>query len=392
MHIKCEILVTYADNKSKGFSHMESFKWGKQFETGLPDIDQQHQHLVSLINDFGDRVAENGSTKELLLRTFHELAAYAQEHFDTEEKLMRQSVVDSRHVDLHLRQHSDFLSEVSSMAESIDDGDGGKSQMLLEYLINWLVFHTLGTDQNMARQIAEIQAGIPPAEAYTKGEIEPSNASEPLVGALTALFKLLSNRNKALRDLNATLEAEVNRRTAELVRANEALERISVTDPLTELPNRRFGMKQLQLLLKEVSDSESLSCMMVDADGFKAINDAYGHQVGDMVLKRLATALKFSVRSDDIVCRLGGDEFVILCPDTDLNGVMFLGGQIIDNIARLKIPVGESVWNGSISIGVASTDQDVNDGNTLLKLADEALYRAKRSGGNTLKQYIQAQT
>ena len=371
---------------------MESFKWGKQFETGLPDIDQQHQHLVSLINDFGDRVAENGSTKELLLRTFHELAAYAQEHFDTEEKLMRQSVVDSRHVDLHLRQHSDFLSEVSSMAESIDDGDGGKSQMLLEYLINWLVFHTLGTDQNMARQIAEIQAGIPPAEAYTKGEIEPSNATEPLVGALTALFKLLSNRNKALRDLNATLEAEVNRRTAELVRANEALERISVTDPLTELPNRRFGMKQLQLLLKEVSDSESLSCMMVDADGFKAINDAYGHQVGDMVLKRLATALKFSVRSDDIVCRLGGDEFVILCPDTDLNGVMFLGGQIIDKIARLKIPVGESVWNGSISIGVASTDQDVNDGNTLLKLADEALYRAKRSGGNTLKRYIQAQT
>jgi hemerythrin len=256
----------------------------------------------------------------------------------------------------------------------------------LEYLINWLVIHTLGTDQNMARQIAEIKAGTPPEKAYAKGEQEPSSSSEPLVQALTALFNVISARNRALRDLNATLEAEVNRRTEELVRANEALERISVTDPLTELPNRRFAMKQLQLLLKEVTDSESLSCMMVDADGFKAINDAYGHHTGDMVLKRLAKALRFSVRSDDIVCRLGGDEFVILCPDTDLNGVQMLGVQIIDKIACLRVPVGKSVWNGSVSIGVASTDQVVNDGKMLLKLADEALYRAKRSGGNTLKQ------
>ncbi|NNK94839.1 MAG: GGDEF domain-containing protein [Desulfobacterales bacterium] len=365
---------------------MESFKWGEQFETGLPEIDQQHQDLVSMVNAFGQMVAENASTNEHLLGTFQKLAAYAQKHFDTEEKLMSQSAVDTRHVDLHLSQHTDFLNEVSSMAESIDDTNGGKSRMLLEYLINWLVIHTLGTDQNMARQIAHIKAGAPPEEAYAKGEKEPSSSSEPLVHALTALFKVISSRNKALRDLNATLEAEVNKRTEELIKANEALERISITDPLTELPNRRFAMKQLQLLLEEATDSESLSCMMADADGFKEINDAYGHQAGDMVLKQLAKALRFSVRSDDIVCRLGGDEFVILCPDTDLNGVEILGGQIIDKIARLKVPVGKSFWNGSISIGVASTDQEIKDGIALLKLADEALYRAKRSGGNTLKQ------
>lgn len=364
---------------------MESFRWGEQFETGLPEIDRQHQDLVSLVNDFGDLVAENASTNEHLLSTFQNLAAYAQKHFDTEEKLMGETAVDTRHVDLHLGQHTDFLNEVSSMAESIDDSDGETSQILLQYLINWLVIHTLGTDQNMARQIAEIKTGTPPEEAYVKEEKEPSSSSEPLVHALTALFNVLSSRNKALRDLNANLEAEVNRRTEELVRANEALERISVTDPLTELPNRRFAMKQLQLLLREVAESESFSCMMVDADGFKAINDAYGHQAGDMVLKQLAKALRFSVRSDDIVCRLGGDEFVILCPDTDLNGVEKLGGQIITSIARMQVPVGDSVWNGSVSIGVASVNQEVRDGSTLLKLADEALYRAKRSGGNTLK-------
>ena len=364
---------------------MESFRWGEQFETGIPEIDQQHRGLVSMVNDFGDIVAENASSKEHLLRTFQKLAAYAEEHFDTEKNLMGLSAVDSRHVTLHLSQHDEFLDEVSTIAESIDDSNDGSSQMLLEYLINWLVFHTLGTDQNMARQIAEIKAGTPPEKAYVEGEKEPSSSTEPLVQALTALFNMISSRNKALRDLNASLEAEVNRRTEELVRANKALERISVTDPLTELPNRRFAMKQLQLLLNEGTDSESLSCMMVDADGFKEINDAYGHHAGDMVLKQLAKELRFSVRSDDIVCRLGGDEFVILCPDTDLSGVVLLGGQIIDNIARLKVPVGKSVWNGSVSIGVASTDRDVNDGNILLKRADEALYRAKRSGGNTLK-------
>ncbi len=365
---------------------MESFKWGKQFVTGLPEVDDQHRKLVSMVNGFGEVIAENSSTKDHLFSTFRNLAVYAQEHFDTEEMLMDRMQVDIRHVKSHIRQHADFVTDISSIAESIDVGNSDDSRSLLEFLIHWLAFHILGTDQNMARQVAEIKAGASPEEAFDNGEREANSSTVPLVVALSGLFALISKRNKALRDLNRTLEARVAKRTEELVKANEALEKISITDHLTELPNRRFAMGQLQLVFDEaIVGTRPLSCMMIDADGFKEINDTYGHDAGDVVLKRLAKELKHSVRSDDIVCRLGGDEFIIICPSTDLEGALYLGEQTRKKIASLKVPAGQGFWSGSVSIGVACKTQEIKDVNTLLKAADEAVYEAKRCGRNCVK-------
>lgn len=364
---------------------MESFKWGEQFITGLPEVDTQHHNLVTMVNEFGSVIAENSSTREYLLGMFQKLADYAIEHFDTEEQLMGDAGVDIRHVTAHVSQHTDFVTEVSSIAESIEDTKHDESQVLLDYLIHWLAFHILGTDQNMARQIDEIEAGASPEESYEKGERGLSSSTEPLVLALTGLFTLVSKRNRALRDLNTTLEARVAERTEELVRANEMLQKISMTDHLTELPNRRYAMKQLQLLLYEMSDSEPLSCMMIDADGFKAINDTYGHDAGDTVLKRLAQELKYSVRSDDIVCRLGGDEFIVICPQTNLEGALILAEQTRNKIASLQVSAGDGFWYGSASIGVACTEPDISEISSLLKAADKAVYEAKRSGRNCVR-------
>lgn len=365
---------------------MESFKWGQQFVTGINEVDDQHRELVTMVNRFGQIIAENSSTQDDLTTTFQDLALYAQEHFDTEEKLMGKLKIDRRHVKQHIIQHADFASDVLSIAESTDINEPEGSRTLLQYLVHWLAFHILGTDQNMANQIADIQAGASPEEAFNKSEKEVNDSTQPLVEALDGLFTIVSKRNKALRELNQTLEKRVEERTRELVKANEALEKISVTDHLTELPNRRFAMAQLQLLFDETrAKQQPLSLMMIDADGFKEVNDTYGHDAGDIVLKTLARELKHAVRSDDIVCRLGGDEFIILCPNTDLNGSMQLGETTRKKIAALKVAAGNGFWPGSVSIGVACTSQETKDIHTLLKSADEAVYEAKRCGRNCVK-------
>lgn len=365
---------------------MESFKWGKEFITGLAKVDAQHQELVSMINNLGKVIAENTSAGDLS-SILNKLSAYAKEHFYTEAKFMEQMQVDIRHIKSHVRKHADFVADVTSIAESIDVDNSEGIRIILEFLIHWLSDHILGTDQNMARQIAQIQAGDPPDAAYNNGERDANSSTEPLVAALSGLFAIVSKRNKALSELNRTLEMRVAERTAELEKTNEALEKISITDHLTELPNRRFAIGQLQLLLEEsIGGNQPLACMMVDADGFKMINDTHGHDAGDVVLKRLAQELSNSVRSDDIVCRLGGDEFIVICPNTDLKGALFLGEQTRGKIASLRVPAGDGYWIGSVSIGVACTTQEkIKDVNSFLKAADEAVYEAKNCGRNCVK-------
>ncbi len=122
--------------------------------------------------------------------------------------------------------------------------------------------------------------------------------------------------------------------------------------------------------------------MMIDADGFKVINDTYGHEAGDEVLRQLARCLKNSVRNDDVVCRLGGDEFLILCGLTNLTGAITIAEKLRREVAALRIPAGAGVWQGSVSVGVAERTSVLDTFDDLLKLADDAVYAAKRNGRN----------
>jgi len=251
---------------------MESFKWGKQFETGIKSVDEQHRSLVSMINDFGKNIAENSVGEVYLFSTLQELSNYAQIHFENEEKIMRDMKLDNRHVHHHLEQHSDFVNEVSSLAESMNPDSSQDCKMLFDYLTHWLAYHILGEDINMARQINAVAQGMDATIAFETGEKGASRSTQPLLVALNGLFGMVSKRNKALAELNKTLERRVEERTADLLAANEALEKISITDHLTKLPNRRYAMAQLELLFEEVNNQQSnLSCLMIDADGFKNI-------------------------------------------------------------------------------------------------------------------------
>lgn len=208
--------------------------------------------------------------------------------------------------------------------------------------------------------------------------------------ALNSLFKEVSKQNRMLVDINKTLEQKVKERTDELYQANKHLEKMALTDQLTGLPNRRHAMYYLDdYWNKSQSEVKVISCVMIDADGFKQINDQYGHDAGDIVLKVLSSELKNSFRTDDLVARLGGDEFLALAIlyDTPLQGAAHISEQVRKKVSQLNVKANDGLWHGSISVGVASSTDDMVTFNELLKHADLAVYKAKNSGKNCVKIY-----
>ena len=363
---------------------MESFRWDKHFETGLVDVDKQHHKLVDLINRFGDLLSQlKGVSFADIETVFHELAEYAQYHFKEEEGMMSQVGLDTRFVAHHIQLHSNFLQELTRMREGVSPQKPDAAEPLLKFLTYWLAFHILGIDQSMARQVRAIKSGKQPAEAYSAEEVMKEGATEPLLQALNGLFHQVSERNRELIELNRTLEEKVAERTHALSDANKRLEELSLTDVLTGLPNRRHAMVRFaDDWAESLRDGTPVACMMIDADGFKQINDNYGHDAGDEVLRQLSKNLKYAVRTDDIVCRLGGDEFLIICPRTSLEGALHAAELIRQTIAALRVSAGNGVWSGSISLGVAVRAPEMNSPEDLLKAADEGVYIAKRNGRN----------
>ncbi len=365
---------------------MEPFHWDNKYVTGLEAIDAQHHHLVDIINQYCDLLTNNSLKKSVVDETFNELASYAIYHFQEEEVLMKAVSIDSRHYNEHKNEHDDFLKDVSARYSNIDPEDKSATESLLSYLSTWLIVHILGSDQNMARQIHAINSGADPSEAYANEEHEQSSSTSTLLSALHGLIKQLSERNLELLNLNQTLEEKVEKRTHQLAEANKQLEVIALTDVLTNLPNRRHAMQYMELLWKESTNSgKPITCMMVDADNFKQINDNNGHDAGDIVLKELARALKNSVRNDDIASRLGGDEFFLICPNTDHSGGMYLAEKIREIVSKLEVHAGDGVWKGSISIGVATRNDKMNKLDDLVKAADDGVYLAKEAGKNCVR-------
>ena len=363
---------------------MESFIWDKHFVTGLTEVDLQHHHLVDVINRFGELLTQpEGVAFDDIEKVFGELAAYAQYHFAEEESLMDKTGLDPRHCEHHRREHASFLLEVAQMHAAISRENPDTAKPLLKFLIYWLAYHILGSDQSMAKQIAAIRAGQTPNDAYLAEERMKEGAVEPLLLALNGLFRQVSERNRELLQLNQTLETRVAERTEELAIANRQLEEIALTDVLTGLPNRRHAMRRLaQAWDESVKENTPLACMMIDADGFKQVNDNHGHDAGDEVLRQLSRNLRYALRTDDIVCRLGGDEFFVICPHTQLDGAAKLAEKLRLAIAALRVPMGSSEWRGSISIGVAVRKAGMSHFEQLIKTADENVYSAKMNGRN----------
>jgi two-component system cell cycle response regulator len=160
---------------------------------------------------------------------------------------------------------------------------------------------------------------------------------------------------------------------------------MAVTDALTGLYNRRYMESHLASLVGQAaSRGKPLTALVLDIDYFKSINDNHGHDAGDDVLREFATRIRKSIRGIDLACRYGGEEFVIIMPDTDMGVATIVAERLRRRIASESFAIqnGARAIEVTISIGLATLDTADDTAATILKRADQALYRAKRDGRN----------
>ncbi len=176
---------------------------------------------------------------------------------------------------------------------------------------------------------------------------------------------------------------DIRRIATELAVSNQRLQQVALTDPLTGVSNRRFAMERLDQEWAAANRSgHPLSCLVIDVDHFKQVNDTYGHDIGDEVLKLTAETLKRSSRVQDTVSRVGGEEFLVICPDTDATAAHQCADRLRKAVAAAAMVAGGFTIQVTISIGVATRDKTMADPDALTKLADRAVYQAKRAGRN----------
>jgi diguanylate cyclase len=212
---------------------------------------------------------------------------------------------------------------------------------------------------------------------------EASNEGDPrqLIESLVRELSRASNRTTALEANIAETSSELDKIRDSLQQAEER----SKTDTLTGLANRRalddfFRLAQMRAM----ESGEPLTAFMIDIDHFKRFNDNYGHQVGDQVLKLMATGLREHVRDNDVIARYGGEELIAVLAGTDLEACRQIAERIRCVIAERRIrrrTTGEEILSITISVGVAEFRLGESVDN-LIERCDRALYLAKREGRN----------
>jgi diguanylate cyclase (GGDEF)-like protein len=196
-------------------------------------------------------------------------------------------------------------------------------------------------------------------------------------------------RLRVLRNLQSELMRLVRERTEQLEEANRKLAALSYVDAITGVANRRSFDEELITESRRLPRTRThLSLLLADIDGFKAYNDALGHQAGDECLRRVATVIAEGVRrAGDTVARYGGEEFAVLLPDTDAAGAAILAERIRSAVEQRGFPhPAMPAGCVTISVGVTTaTGKESVDPSALVNAADAALYEAKRTGRNRVR-------
>lgn len=216
------------------------------------------------------------------------------------------------------------------------------------------------------------------AERLAAGDLK---ARAPVAGAveLQTLATTLNDAARKLAGVHEQLEEQVAVRTEELRAANERLEKLALTDPLTGLFNRRYLDQLLALeVTRQRRHKRPFSLLIIDVDHFKRYNDKHGHPRGDEVLRQMAGILTSNLRSSDIVARIGGEEFVAVLLDVELPVAMVAASKLRAAVEAHPFPL-ERV---TVSLGLASWPKNGETADEVIEAADKALYASKAAGRN----------
>ncbi len=224
--------------------------------------------------------------------------------------------------------------------------------------------------EDMESKIAGLELG---ADDYL---IKPVNMLE-LAAKLKSMLRL-----KFLQD-------QLKERNNQLESLNEKLQQMSITDSLTGIYNRRYFYQRLSVEFARAQRYQlPLTCIMMDLDHFKSINDNYGHPFGDLVLQGTSVILKDSVRKIDLLARYGGEEMIMVLPETTVEGGFTVAERIRKSLSEKEFSDDNSIVHVTASFGTSTFPyQGVDSYEEMIKLADKALYNAKESGRNQVRQY-----
>lgn len=290
------------------------------------------------------------------------------------------------------------------------------------YLISWSVFLVIGLVLILERVDFIHFEGMLPDQALEIGAVfmvafqylaladrinlykqERLEAQHALVSQQQVALSLKDELNRSLERSRAELEGKVADRTrdlsdanaklammiAERIHAQEKLEVLASTDPLTGLFNRRYFFLLAEAEFKKAARyNRPLSVIIIDIDHFKKVNDTYGHSAGDQALVHVAHLTRLAARETDVVARHGGDEFVLLLPETDVAAALQAAERLRAQIEHTPIHINGHAITCTITLGVAGSDSGMLDNfDQMLIRADQALYEAKESGRNRVLLY-----
>jgi diguanylate cyclase (GGDEF)-like protein len=189
-----------------------------------------------------------------------------------------------------------------------------------------------------------------------------------------------------------TLAIQQSELYAQLKNANQQLRQLAILDGLTGIANRRYFDRILNKEWKRLTrEQQPLSLLLCDIDYFKDYNDTYGHPSGDRCLTEVAAVLKQATkRAADLVARYGGEEFAVILPNTNAKGALVVANAIRQKLHKLQLPHGKSAVSKYVTLSIGSATKIPNPNqnpSSLIKMADDALYRAKKAGRDRILQH-----
>jgi len=294
-----------------------------------------------------------------------------------------------------LRNLAETLDAMGLLVELAGDKDSAL-RLLAKSHADIMMVQLPDSGDDSARMLRELRTSDGGRQAYCIAMIPPEAednvAKLMLAGASDYLLfnysesSLLARLGSAQRVLALQSAVRAERETVisssgEWARSNRRLLQEALTDPLTRLHNRRYGLDRFNQEWSFAQHTAApLSCLMLDIDHFKAVNDRHGHEIGDVVLTQVARVIQHSCRKDDVVFRFGGEEFCIVGPGTPLKEATKLGERITQAIRRQRYGKEHELFHVTISVGVASREETDSDAEALIARADQALYAAKENG------------